>query len=383
MSDSNHPVLHWSAEAIRLWLAGGAPASPAPPETSRFLREQRLEVLAASWMPGLASPAEYARQALFQQRLLSEGSGLASRLESAGIPCLCLRGPFAAATLYPDPADRPFRDLDLLIPREHARQALQVFRAAGFRLDQPRMPAGYFLRNHLHWMTVRDRDGIVCDLHWDVEHRFRPYRIDLAALFAHSRRVESRGHAWREPGLEHLFLLSALHARKHLPAGFDPRNTHGILFAPGCLFQWLDLALLCRQNIDWNLTARLAADWNVEAVAGLAVRQLRTAFGIQFPGPMAALESKAPAAVARPPAWTGRLAFPVLGKKACFRSSKVADAVEFISRRHSSGRMLPTAIRRTGAVLQVGLAAADTLVCAGWAGLGRKRNPAHHRSVTP
>ena len=43
----------------------------------------------------------------------------------------------------------------------------------------------------------------------------------------------------------------------------------------------------------------------------------------------------------------------------------------------------PTAIRRTGAVLQIGLAAADTLVCAGWAGLGRKRNPEHHRPATP
>lgn len=383
MTSTLHPVLQWSAEALRLWLAGGAPASSAPADATRFLREQRLEVLAAGWMPGLASPAEYARRALFQQRLLSEGVGLAAQLEAAGIPCLCLRGPFAAATLYPDPADRPFRDLDLLIPREHARKALQVFRSAGFRLDQPRMPASYFLRNHLHWMTVRDRDGIVCDLHWAVEHRFRPYRIDLEALFAHSRLVESRGHIWREPGLEHLFLLSALHARKHLPAGFDPRDIHAMLFAPGCLFQWLDLALLNRQTIDWTATARLAAEWNIEAVAGLAVHQLRGSFGLQFPAPMAALEAKAPAAVSRAPAWTGRLAFPVLGKKACFRSSKVVDAVEFISRPHPSGRMLPTAIRRTGAVLQIGLAAADTLVCAGWAGLGRKRNPEHHRPATP
>lgn len=383
MTSISRSVPQWSAEALRLWLAGGAPASPAPAEAVRFLREQRLEVLSASWMPGLASPAEYARQALFQQRLLSEGAGLAARLEAAGIPCLCLRGPFAAATLYPDPADRPFRDLDLLIPREHARKALHVFRAAGFRLDQPRMPASYFLRNHLHWMTVRDRDGIVCDLHWAVEHRFRPYRIDLEALFAHSRSVEWRGHIWREPSLEHLFLLSALHARKHLPPGFDPQDIHAMLFAPGCLFQWLDLALLSRQTIDWTLAARLAAGWNVEAVAGLAVRQLRSVFGIQYPEPMALLEAKAPAAISRPPAWTGRLAFPGLGKKACFRSSKVVDAVEFISRPHPSGRILRTALRRTGAVLQVGLATADTLVCASWAGLGRKRNPAHHRPATP
>lgn len=383
MTSTRQSLMQWSAEALRQWLAGGAPSSPAPADAARFLREQRLEVLAAAWMPGLASPTEYARQALFQQRLVAEGAGLAARLEAAGIPCLCLRGPFAAAALYPDPADRPFRDLDLLIPREHARKALHVFRAAGFRLDQPRMPAGYFLRNHLHWMTVRDRDGIVCDLHWAVEHRFRPYRIDLGALFESSRRVESRGHAWREPGPEHHFLLSALHARKHLPAGFDPEDTSAMLFAPGCLFQWLDLALVSRQAIDWQLVARLAAGWNVEAVAGLAVRQLRRALGLQLPAPMAALEALAPAATSRPPAWTGRLAFPVLGKKACFRSSKVADAVEFISRPHASGRVIPTALRRAGAVLQVGVAAADTLVCAGWAGLGRKRNPAPHRPATP
>ncbi len=373
----------WSAAALRQWVGGRLPAEAPPADAARFLREQRMEILAAAWMPGLCTPAEYARRALFHQRLLSEGAGLAARLESAGIPCLCLRGPFAGAMLYPDPADRPFRDLDILIPRGQAREALPIFRAAGFRLEQPRMPAGYFLRNHLHWMLLRDRDGLVCDAHWAVEHRFRPYRVDLDALFAESRRVEARGQAWREPAPEQLFLLSVLHARKHLPAGFDPQDTNGLLFSPGCLFQWLDLALMCRSALDWNRVARLAADWNVEAATGLAARQLRLGLGIRLPEPIAGLEALAPLSTARPPAWARRLVFPALGRKACFRSSKVADAVEYIARPHPSGRLLPTVVRRTAALFRVGLAALDTLVCAGWAGLGRKRFPPHQRPATP
>ena len=381
-------VLTWSAAALRQWLGGGVPADAtpadaAPADAGRFLREQRLEILASAWLPGLCSPAEYARHALFHQRLLSVGAGLAARLESAGIPCLCLRGPFAAARLYPDPAERPFRDLDLLIPRRQAREALRELCAAGFRLEEPRMPAGYFLRNHLHWMTIRDRDGIVCDLHWAVEHRFRPYRIDLDALFSHSRMVEARGHSWREPAPGHLFLLGALHARKHLPAGFDPHDATTLLFFPGCLFQWLDLALMSRSAIDWERVAELAAEWNIQAVAGLAVRQLHHGFGIRLPDPMASLEALAPASAALPPAWARRLAFPVIGRMACFRTSKVADAVEYIARPHPSGRRVPTALRRAGALLRVGAAAADTLVCAGWAGLGRKPAPPHHRPATP
>ena len=387
MNETRHTALQWTAAALRQWLSGNRPIPASAglgPEIRRFVEEQRLDNLASTWgLDGPGSLSGYARSALFQQRLLSEGTSLAARLESAGIPCLCLRGPFAAAALYPDPADRPFRDLDLLVPREHARRALRIFQEAGYRLHQPHMPAGYFLRNHLHWMLARAQDGIVCDLHWAVEHRFRPYQIDLDAIFAGSRRAEWRGMAWREPAPEHAFLLAALHARKHQPAVFDPLDASGMLFASGCLFQWLDLALVSRMPMDAARVARHAVEWKIEPVVGLAVRVLRDALGVDVPGPVAHLESFASASTRALPAWTSRLALPGLGRKACFRSSKVSDAVEFISRPHPSGRAIPTAIRRAGATFRVGTAVLDTLACAGLAGLRKHLHPGRKRTVSP
>ncbi|MFO1528800.1 MAG: nucleotidyltransferase family protein [Kiritimatiellia bacterium] len=237
--------------------------------------------------------------ALFHQRLLSGGDHSVACLESAGIPCLCFRrGPLRRGLPVSGSGGPALPGSDPLVPREHARRALRIFQEAGYRLHQPHM-AGYFLRNHLHWMLARARDGVVCDLHWAVEHRFRPYQ----SISPPSSPVPGggvAGLAWREPGSEHAFLLAAPHACKHQPAVFDPLTLE--CSSPCCLFQWLDLALLARKPLDAARIARHAAEWRIEPVAGLAVRVLRDALGVAVPGPVAQLESFASAATRALPA---------------------------------------------------------------------------------
>lgn len=54
-------------------------------------------------------------------------------LSKAGIPCIALKGAYLAYTVYPHPALRPLRDLDVLVPKDNALDAYQALIDGGCR----------------------------------------------------------------------------------------------------------------------------------------------------------------------------------------------------------------------------------------------------------
>jgi hypothetical protein len=58
-------------------------------------------------------------------------------LARAGIPCSILKGLDFATRLYPSPALRPFRDVDLLVPRDAYRDADQIIQSLGYKALEP------------------------------------------------------------------------------------------------------------------------------------------------------------------------------------------------------------------------------------------------------
>jgi hypothetical protein len=60
-------------------------------------------------------------------------------LESAGIPVIPFKGPVLAHQLFADVGMREFSDLDMIVPREQAWEAVDLLRGAGYTPDfQPR-----------------------------------------------------------------------------------------------------------------------------------------------------------------------------------------------------------------------------------------------------
>src|SRR5687767_13504493 len=57
----------------------------------------------------------------------------ASAFAREGIPSLLLRGPVMARWLYDDPAERPYSDVDLLVPRDRLVDASRVLLSMGMR----------------------------------------------------------------------------------------------------------------------------------------------------------------------------------------------------------------------------------------------------------
>ena len=104
------------------------------------------------WAGALAGLAEMYRKSLVRGlNHLKAGAHLCGELEAKGIPCIALRGPFAATALYGDVGARYFADLDLLVRRDQRDRALKVVEGLGFALRNPRVPSWFYRRNPLHW----------------------------------------------------------------------------------------------------------------------------------------------------------------------------------------------------------------------------------------
>jgi hypothetical protein len=265
----------FAAEAA--WLRDALTGRAAPGWPAR---EPRLERVAAHnrllpWLdlqgwtpPGSPAAQRSTRRAdgLRAERLLRAGTALAADLGAAGIPCLALRGPFLAATLYHDPAARPAQDIDLLVPRAQARPALAVAEARGYRLTGDAPSPSFALRHHLHWQLHQPREGVLCDLHWAVDHPYRLHRVDYPALFAAARSARHAEVTWSEPSREHGLLLDLLHLHKHLGPCLTTPAEWPRLCARGEGLHLLDVARrLTVDPPDLAAVVGLARDWRVEA----------------------------------------------------------------------------------------------------------------------
>jgi hypothetical protein len=282
------------------------------------------------------------RRAVSQPQQLHQATQLARVLEANRVSCICMRGPFIGSRLFGDASWRPFSDVDLLVPREHARQAWSAAETSGFELFQENMPLGYFLRHHLHWQMKHAVSGLLCDLHWAVEHPYRLYRIDYAGLFARSRMVEVDGLTWREPDPADLFLLLAMHLKKHMPSLVRMCTEDDAIqqvFLHGEALHIVDLALLMKHDASMLDGARLlqtAEDWQCLDALAAGLECVARMFAMELPGGIRE------AAHARIPAWQ-TLEAPAAAAKAAsrwwaiaafkggFRTEKMADAWTYLN----------------------------------------------------
>lgn len=84
--------------------------------------------------------------------------GLVEVLEVAdglGLDVLLLKGAALARQIYPDPALRPMRDLDLLVDAERARELQAALVARGFRRNEARRDDHHHLEQLKRWVDGR------------------------------------------------------------------------------------------------------------------------------------------------------------------------------------------------------------------------------------
>jgi hypothetical protein len=219
------PLLHWR-------LAREKAEVPVP--------EDVREALAASFKKGTL------RALLLQRELLS----ISRTLDDARIPCVALKGAYLAFAVYPHPALRPLRDLDVLVPKESALSAYQALIDNGYSRvrDHPGDPeAGAAVAKHLP--LLRSASGQVdVEVHVRLVNpdAVRAANVDESGLWERLTERKVAGHSIAYLSPTDLLLHLIVHAV------YDHRFMTGPLALT-------DLSYLVRgAEVDWPLFWRLA-----------------------------------------------------------------------------------------------------------------------------
>lgn len=186
-----------------------------------------------------------ALQSLVQRDSLS---GATDTLAKAGIQAVVLKGAWLAYHAYPHPAERPMRDLDLLVAQDDLIRAYHVLKEAGW--DGPDAGDDELARigfAHNHLPPLRSPEGVMLELHgklWAAGDRAAgpmPRGIEQEVL---AQPMTNDGIAYPRPG--HMLAHLCVHAV----------YSHGLNVGPLLLS---DIDYLLREHIiDWTTFRRNA-----------------------------------------------------------------------------------------------------------------------------
>lgn len=166
--------------------------------------------LAAIWQ---TAARDQAILALVQRHALRAAAQL---LGNAGLRCVALKGAWLAAHAYPTFAERPLRDIDLLLPGGDLLPAWHVLREHGWT-GPDLAPATLlaFARHERHLPPLISPGGVAFELHGAL-HDPHDRRIDARPLvqrmLAGAAAAEERGDPARYPPAEELLAHLCIHA---------------------------------------------------------------------------------------------------------------------------------------------------------------------------
>jgi hypothetical protein len=191
---------------------------------------------------------------------------------AAGVDVIVLKGPVLAESVYPDPALRPFSDLDLLVRPADRFRMDAMLRDLGHRrvADEHSWDFDIAYDGATLYETAA---GVRIDLHWALltEPRF-VWNADEAEIWERSVAITVAGQPARGLGGEDLLLYLAAHlAVHHTLAG---------------LRRYWDVALLlerCHGALDWDALLARAARWRTRRALGFVLAGARALFDAPVP----------------------------------------------------------------------------------------------------
>jgi hypothetical protein len=184
-------------------------------------------------------------------RLAMKLADLVSLLDAHGIPALAYKGPAVAMAVYNNLALRQYKDLDLVIRKEHLLEAVRVMSQYGFEivptqgrpqmipyLCNPENPRHLAMAEEIPFRAP-DKTYFV-DLHWQLGHGpWRAFSPDVEKMWDRAVKLELPNGSVSTFCNEDLFLALCYHGNKHRWS---------------CLKWLLDVAELLRkaETLDWS-----------------------------------------------------------------------------------------------------------------------------------
>lgn len=195
---------------------------------------------------------------LAQRRALLQAVGT---LSCAGIGSVALKGSALAWTVWPAPAERQMRDIDLLVAQEHAAEAYRALRASGWKApDLADDELEQYATQETHMPPLYSPEGVMCELHAHVWSRpplpGSPMpRRDDAGLLSRARFEERLGVA--VPATADMLAHLTVHAA----------CSHLLNVGPLAL---VDIDLACtRKRMDWGEFWKRGAEAGFDRPAAL------------------------------------------------------------------------------------------------------------------
>jgi hypothetical protein len=261
---------------------------------------------------------------------------LATALRSDDIEFIVLKGPAVAHDYYPDPAWRPFSDLDLLVRDSQWERTTELLEREGFgrRLPEPRPNFDVRFGKAVAW----SRAEVVIDLHRTLAAGPFGLWMEPGELWEHSEYFDLGGTPLR--------CLDAtgqlLHACVHASLGWRPP-----LLLP--LRDVLQIA--SDSSVDWSRLESWSGRWRLNAVLQHALRAATAGFRSALPpaaepllaAPVNARERRALEAYTTTRRHRGGTAvaalaaIPGLGARAAYARSLLWPDREFLKARSANG----------------------------------------------
>ena len=245
----------WPLVYTRLAAAGAG----IPPERASYLARRLVETTAVN----LA--------------LCGQLAELLAELTRAGIPAVALKGP-VLASVYGHIGVRPFADLDVLVPRDRAADAVTVVCASGYwRGDQYSVADGVYPAAGREYVLVPERAGCVAvEVQVDVTAWPLPVALPADDLIVRSRTIVAGGRAIRALSPEDHVLTLAIHGTRH---GWNSVRFIG------------DLAAAAAEPVDWGLVHDRARHARMSRMVNVGLLLARDV--LQAPLPPAAMDPAA------------------------------------------------------------------------------------------
>lgn len=195
----NKQTRQYLKSLLQAWLetTPGQPvqAVPAPPGVDpatvrELLTAHNVEVALGPYLP-LNFHNDAFRQSTMASNhrtafLLMELERVLPAITWADCRPVVLKGAALAPTIYPDPLQRWFLDLDILVPRHQVDEVCRRLEGCGYRSFLGKRDPLYYERHHFH-RILNGPQGSVLEVHWGLTIPNSIYSFDVEGVFARSR----------------------------------------------------------------------------------------------------------------------------------------------------------------------------------------------------
>lgn len=137
-------------------------------------------------------------------------------LKDNNIPAIPFKGPVLAEMAYGDLALRQFGDLDILVNKENALNAIKIFEDHGLRLDinlnKKQLSAYAAKKNSIG--LISSISGLAVDLHWEMSGSYTYYTLLLDSIKNNFVHVTIAGKKVLQPCTEDLLVYLCLNGAR-------------------------------------------------------------------------------------------------------------------------------------------------------------------------